>query len=101
MTRDAPHPPPSAAHLELTRGPTPWPERQRRRRQAWAGGKNEQAGREPGLFCFGWKRRLARLQFEAAAVQDRFGVPARLLAALEHQVAGGLERNAVITRRHR
>src|SRR5690606_17171791 len=41
------------------------------------------------------------LQLEAAPVQDRLGVSRRLLRALEHQVAGGLERNAVAAGGHR
>ena len=34
---------------------------------------------------------LARLQFQAARVEDGFGVAARLLASLEDEIAGGLE----------
>ena len=42
------------------------------------------------------------LQLAAAAVQDELGVAVRLLAALEHQVAGRLEGDAAVeVRRHR
>src|SRR5688572_31955583 len=44
---------------------------------------------------------VPRLRFPSAGMQDRFGVAVRLGAALEDQIAGRLECNAVEARRHR